>query len=327
MILDRKVTGGDLAAQYGNLRLELLKLLGAEGQSHASKDADFERKAKALLNPAPSPPVPAPSSPAPAPKSVAPKSVAKVVTKCACGATISVGETECSSCAFHRGDEDAQERAAAEAKAENEVAVQTGTVDLSHMDLREIVAELYRRRTGPAGVFPNGTWMAIGNPGNSAEWPHMVGMKLSGTLEVDVKILLIRESGVACRKIEYISSRTPMHVIDAPAGYEGPKPGDGDGKKEITSGEVKVAKPAPTKKAVEINGEIKPAKGVIGSPRTPRTPGEPSTKLIVYRKWKETKASPDQLHKEVGGKVQLGTIKSWIGQWRNNKALPSGAGA
>lgn len=42
--------------------------------------------------------------------------------KCECGASIPAGETECESCKYHRGDPGAEERAAAERRAERDVA-------------------------------------------------------------------------------------------------------------------------------------------------------------------------------------------------------------
>ncbi len=50
MLLDRKVTGSDKMAQYGNLRTLLLKLVGASGNCIAAEDSDFEQKAEAILN-------------------------------------------------------------------------------------------------------------------------------------------------------------------------------------------------------------------------------------------------------------------------------------
>ena len=50
MLLGRKVTKSSKEAQYGNLRKALLSAVGASGNCIASEDADFEDKAKALLN-------------------------------------------------------------------------------------------------------------------------------------------------------------------------------------------------------------------------------------------------------------------------------------
>jgi len=50
MILDRKVTGSDPAAQWNRLRSALLCLIGATGECTASLNADFEEKAERLLS-------------------------------------------------------------------------------------------------------------------------------------------------------------------------------------------------------------------------------------------------------------------------------------
>ncbi len=49
MILDRKVTGSDKAAQYGNLRSMLWQLAGVEEGCIAAKESDFEIKARTLI--------------------------------------------------------------------------------------------------------------------------------------------------------------------------------------------------------------------------------------------------------------------------------------
>ena len=52
LMLDRKVTGSDKAAQYGNLRIALLKATGItnDGQHcKAWEDAEFETKAAEIL--------------------------------------------------------------------------------------------------------------------------------------------------------------------------------------------------------------------------------------------------------------------------------------
>lgn len=49
LMLDRKVTGSDKAAQYGNLRRALLEMVGATGDCIAAQDADFESRAEALI--------------------------------------------------------------------------------------------------------------------------------------------------------------------------------------------------------------------------------------------------------------------------------------
>lgn len=49
MMLDRKVTGSDKVAQYGNLRAALLQMLGATGGCKAAEDAHFEERARVIL--------------------------------------------------------------------------------------------------------------------------------------------------------------------------------------------------------------------------------------------------------------------------------------
>ncbi len=49
MMLDRKVTGSDKAAQYGNLRTALLNALEITGTCKADEDSRFEVSAEALL--------------------------------------------------------------------------------------------------------------------------------------------------------------------------------------------------------------------------------------------------------------------------------------
>jgi hypothetical protein len=49
MLLDRKVTGKDPAAQYGHLRKLLIECLGVAGNSEAGEDAEFENKAGAMI--------------------------------------------------------------------------------------------------------------------------------------------------------------------------------------------------------------------------------------------------------------------------------------
>ena len=49
LLLDRKVTGSDKAAQYGNLRKLLLERLEITGNCIAAEDAAFEEKAQAIL--------------------------------------------------------------------------------------------------------------------------------------------------------------------------------------------------------------------------------------------------------------------------------------
>ena len=49
LLLDRKVTGSDKCVQWNNFRDTMFKLLGAEGDCLASKEADFQAKAKAIL--------------------------------------------------------------------------------------------------------------------------------------------------------------------------------------------------------------------------------------------------------------------------------------
>ncbi len=49
LMLGRKVTSRDKAAQYGALRVALLAAVGATGNCTAAQDADFEERCTALL--------------------------------------------------------------------------------------------------------------------------------------------------------------------------------------------------------------------------------------------------------------------------------------
>jgi hypothetical protein len=66
LILGRRISASDKEAQYGHLRLALLKLLGATGKSIADTDKAFESKAGILLTPL----TPVAAAPAPAPPEV-----------------------------------------------------------------------------------------------------------------------------------------------------------------------------------------------------------------------------------------------------------------
>lgn len=50
ILLDRKVTGRDKIAQYGNLRKLLLLSVGAVGNCIAAEDSDFESKAEQVIS-------------------------------------------------------------------------------------------------------------------------------------------------------------------------------------------------------------------------------------------------------------------------------------
>lgn len=66
------------------------------------------------------------------------------------------------------------------------------------------------------------------------------------------------------------------------------------------------------------------------TPRQPKAPGDaqPSNKGQVFQAWKASPdETPESLHKLVDGRVQLGTIRSWIGQWKRGNNLPVGASA
>ena len=49
LMLDRKVTGSDKAAQYGNLRKALLAMVGATGDCIASENTNFEELAETII--------------------------------------------------------------------------------------------------------------------------------------------------------------------------------------------------------------------------------------------------------------------------------------
>lgn len=74
------------------------------------------------------------------------------------------------------------------------------------------------------------------------------------------------------------------------------------------------------KKDGKTDGAEKPKKK--GPPPRDADPSK-SNKGQVYLAWKAGETDIDKLHKKVNEAVNIGTIKAWIGQWKNGKNLPA----
>ena len=83
-----------------------------------------------------------------------------------------------------------------------------------------------------------------------------------------------------------------------------------------------VEKSEPKKRTKRSEG---PSSDAGSRKRSPRKDGEPSTKQKVYSAWKQSgeTLSPAELQSTYP-QVQLTTVRSWLGGWKNKKNLPAG---
>lgn len=87
--------------------------------------------------------------------------------------------------------------------------------------------------------------------------------------------------------------------------------------------EIVAEKETKKKKATKGEGETAPKK------RSKKESGTPSNKEIVYKEWekkyqkKEAKEVAPTLFELVEQRVQLSTIRSWIGQWKKGNNTPA----
>lgn len=75
----------------------------------------------------------------------------------------------------------------------------------------------------------------------------------------------------------------------------------------------------------KVNGKVtekKADKKVVKTEK--KAKGEKSRKLVLYEAWKKKPTISYEDLEKIGNGVQLGTIKAWVGGWRNGKRLPSG---
>jgi len=95
--------------------------------------------------------------------------------------------------------------------------------------------------------------------------------------------------------------------------------------------EEKEEKPEPKAKAEKVvekkkEPEQKEEKTLVVKKETKQkglTDHSKSNKAVVYLAWKDGEKDLEKLHKKVNESVKLGTIKSWITQWKTEKNLPA----
>ena len=69
----------------------------------------------------------------------------------------------------------------------------------------------------------------------------------------------------------------------------------------------------------------KPAKAAPKAGKRERKPVDRSkcSKAVIYLAWKKGMKDVEKLQKLVSGAVKEGTIRSWLGSWKNGKNLPA----
>lgn len=89
--------------------------------------------------------------------------------------------------------------------------------------------------------------------------------------------------------------------------------------------EVKAPPPPPTKVFVPSPQSL-PAVASLREPpppKKPTPPGQPSNKQMVYELWlKDKNVRPEVCYEKVEGRVELSTVRNWLGMWRRGTGFP-----
>ena len=82
------------------------------------------------------------------------------------------------------------------------------------------------------------------------------------------------------------------------------------------------------KNGKEVKKEIKAKKEKKASPKKENEKKEPSNKRQVYDSWVKSgkRKEADTLHKEIGARVKLSTVRSWVAEWSRGINFPAGVG-